>query len=140
MVGLSWTVGIDRLEVDHPTGTSVTLRGDEHPGTPGDRGFDRHPLEDTQADILVQPCLDLGSPVDRDSCWCMDGDRFSFLVHEEAERGTVIHEGEGLMLAPVEGAGGVPVQDVLLQQGEVLLGGRTGQCWRCRWWRLSEGT
>ena len=40
--------------------------------------------------------------------------------------GTAIHEGEWLHLASVEGAHHVPVEDVLLQLGEVVFGGSTG--------------
>ena len=125
VVGLPGTVGVDRLEVHHSPGAAITLGGDEHPGAPEHRGVDRDTLNHPQAYVTIKTSLDLFSPVNWDSCRGVDGDRSGSLIYKQTERGTVIHEGEWLLLAVVERTAGVPVKDVLLQLGEVLLSGCT---------------
>ena len=53
MVGLAWTVGINRLEVYNSSWGPVMLWLDEHARAPFHRIVDRNTFEDTKANIPI---------------------------------------------------------------------------------------
>ena len=111
---------------------------DDHPAAPGDRSVDRDFLQDTKADISVQALLDSLLPVERNLAGTVNSSRPGLLVNEDPERRGAVHQVEGLVLADIEGAGLVPVQDVLPESGDILDSGSAGENCRSLRWKFSS--
>ena len=135
MVGLPGAVIINGLVVNDPPGGPVMLGGDHHAGAPAGGLVHGDPLYYTEPDVSVQPSFHLVGPVDGYGGWGVDSHGPGLPVHEQLQWGAVLHEGERLPLTHIEGTCSVPVEDVLLEGGQVGLGGCTGQRgWCSRWW------
>ena len=101
VVSLPGGVPVELLEVDSPPEGPVLLGADDHSVAPSVRGPQGDLLEDSQADVPVQACLDFVLPVDgywdRGVAWSRCGRG----VDVQSE-GWARHHGEGLVLANVE--------------------------------------
>ena len=81
--------------------------------TPCDRFTNWDRFDYTKADILVEPSLDLLSPVKWDRQGLMLGHKSGLWVNHQSH-GWTVHHGEGLVLAHVKGAGLVAAEEPLL--------------------------
>ena len=134
MVGLPGAVVIDGLVVDDSSGRSIMLRGYDHPTEPAGGLIDRHSLQYAEPDVPVQPGLHLVGPVYGDGGRGVHSHWLGRLVHEQPHGWAVLHEGERLPLAYIEGTGCIPGEDVVSEDGQVSWGGVTGESWWCCGW------
>ena len=126
MVGLTGSMSIDGLEIHHPAGVTIGLRGDHHPVLPDGGLIEGHPPDHPQPLVPVQPRLHRVTPVESNLSRLVSSIGLSFRINMQTDRWTVIKQGQLLSLAHVKCRGGKPVQDVLFQPWEVSCSGITG--------------
>ena len=119
MVGLSETMVIDLLVINDTTGRPIVFGGADHPAEPCGGLVHFHSLQDPKPHVPIKPSLHLLSPVDGDGGRSVYCDRLDRFINEQLHGGALLHQWERLLLAAVEGAGGVPGEDVVLDDGQV---------------------
>ena len=121
---------------------SVFLGSYHHPVAPRDRFPHQYWFDDAKGHVLVETCFHLVLPVEGDGYRCVMGHWFCIRIYHEPHRDTV-HEWKWLVLAGVEGAGFVVIQEPLLKGSSVVLScGERQRCGFRRWvlsWRAVAG-
>lgn len=113
---------VEGLEVHRAAGGTIMLCCNYHATSPCVWGIDRQGFNDTQGNITVNASLHVMEPMGRYLAGCGYSFGCGLVLNKEAKWWRVPHQRHFLLLAAVECAGGVSVQDVLLEDGEVLIG------------------
>ena len=114
---------INCLEVYDTAWTTVSFWCYNHPTIPGNWDIQGNSFNHTKSLITVKSASDSISPVDRYRAGVVDGDRFGIGINKEPHGGHAGHGGKDLSFTTVEPRGFESVQNILLEDGQVVL------CW-----------
>ena len=109
-MGFPCAVGIQSLQIHHPSQVPILLFAGHHPMAPRNRISHGYWVEDSYTDISVQPCFDLLLLVQRDWYWGMycnwgGGGGGGFMIY--IKRRWTLHQWQLLVFTGVECAGAV---------------------------------
>ena len=129
MVCLSWGKFVEWSKINHAAGTSVRFWTYGHTMAP------HHWVA-----VTVQAPLDISLPVNGYLAGSVDSARYGILLYKDTQWRGLVHKVQWLLFTAVECTAGVPLQDVLLEDWQVLWGWRTRKLNWCGWWRSTRWT